>query len=67
MKKILLLILSIISLSIEAQNEAQLDYSQPKNYEIGGIILDGAKNLNDNALISISGLSVGELIEIPGS
>ncbi len=67
MKKILLLILSIISLSIEAQNEAPLDYSQPKNYEIGGIILDGAKNLNDNALISISGLSVGESIEIPGS
>ena len=66
MKKRLLLIISIISLSVGAQNSQELDYSQSTTYEIGGIILDGAKNLNDNALISISGLSVGETIEIPG-
>ena len=41
------------------------DYSNPKSYEIGGIMVKGADNLNNSTLITISGLTVGENITIP--
>ncbi len=66
MKNIALLIASIISFNITAQTNAELEYSNPKNYEIGGIMVNGADNLNNNTLIAITGLSVGETIKIPG-
>ena len=42
------------------------DYSKPKEYEIGGITVDGVKYLDQNVLIMLSGLSVGQKIKIPG-
>ena len=65
MHKYFFLLLIICSLPIYSQNY-KVDYSNPKNYEIGGITIKGTKNLNDNALITISGLTVGESIKIPG-
>jgi outer membrane protein insertion porin family len=53
-------------LSITAQTTNELDYSSPKNYEIGGIMVNGADHLNNSTLISISGLKIGETIKIPG-
>lgn len=44
-----------------------LDYSDPKEYEIGGIIVKGAEFSDDNALISIAGLKVGDKIRVPGT
>lgn len=49
----------------KAKSES-VDYSDPKEYEIAGIEVVGAKGLNDNALISLSGLEVGDKILIPG-
>ena len=66
MKKITLLIISLISFSISAQIKDAVDYSIPKNYEIGGIMVNGAKNLNNSTLVAISGLTIGETIKIPG-
>ncbi|MDA7728896.1 outer membrane protein assembly factor BamA [Flavobacteriales bacterium] len=66
MKKIALLIFSLMSIAINAQTTDGLDYSAPKTYEIGGIMVNGADHLNNNTLISISGLEVGEKIKIPG-
>jgi outer membrane protein insertion porin family len=43
------------------------DYSQPQELEIGGVEVSGATFSDDNAIISISGLKVGENIRIPGS
>lgn len=43
-----------------------IDYATPKKYEIGGITISGVKYLDNNALIMLSGLSVGDMIEIPG-
>ncbi|MDX1667702.1 MAG: POTRA domain-containing protein, partial [Saprospiraceae bacterium] len=43
-----------------------LEYSDPADYEIGGITVTGADFSDDNAIISISGLSVGEKVRIPG-
>ena len=46
---------------------AILDYSQPKEYEIGGVTVTGANFSDDNAIISIAGFKVGEKIRIPGA
>jgi outer membrane protein insertion porin family len=43
-----------------------IDYSAPVEYEIGGITVSGSKYLDHNALISITGLKVGDKIQIPG-
>ena len=44
----------------------RVDYSQPKEYVIGGINVVGLKYLDKNALISIASLRIGEKIIIPG-
>ncbi len=44
-----------------------VDYSQMQEYEIGGIRVEGATYSDPNAIISISGLAVGNTIRIPGS
>ncbi len=43
-----------------------VDYSEVKEYEIGGIKVTGAAFTDANALIGISGLQVGQKIKIPG-
>ena len=44
----------------------EADYSNPKKYVLGGISITGTKVLDPNALILLTGLSVGEQITIPG-
>ncbi len=67
-----LLILSQLLLfsSIKAQNNDTIppviDYSQFKEYEIGGINVTGAQYSDANAIISIAGFKVGDKIRIPG-
>ena len=56
-----------MSSNLIAQTLDLFDYSAPKNYLIGGIMVKGADNLNNSTLIAISGLSVGEEIKIPGN
>ncbi len=43
-----------------------IDYSSPKDYEIGGITVSGVQYLDQNVLIMLSGLSVGDKISVPG-
>lgn len=43
-----------------------LDYNNPKIYEIGGITVNGTQYLDHNVLITLSGLSVGDKINVPG-
>jgi len=43
-----------------------VNYSSPKEYEIAEITVEGVQFLDNNALISISGLRVGDKIKIPG-
>ena len=49
-----------------AQGESDLSYSNPKEYVIAGIEVSGLKVLDKNALISLSGLKIGDEIKIPG-
>jgi outer membrane protein insertion porin family len=44
----------------------EMNYAEPKKYEIGGITVTGVKYLDNNVLIMLSGLSVGDMINIPG-
>ncbi len=41
-------------------------YDQPKDFEIGGLRVTGAQYADPNALISLSGLRVGQKTRIPG-
>ncbi|CAH0999032.1 Outer membrane protein assembly factor BamA [Neolewinella maritima] len=42
------------------------DYSEPQEYEIGGIKIEGAFFAEENAIIGVTGLSVGQEVRIPG-
>ena len=39
---------------------------EPKRYELGGITVSGARYLDPNTLISLTGLRVGDPISVPG-
>ncbi len=43
-----------------------IDYATPQVYEIGGIKVTGAEYSDDNAIISIAGLKVGDKVRLPG-
>ena len=47
-------------------NDEPFDYSSPSEYEIGGITVNGTQYLDEGAIISISGLSIGDKLMIPG-
>ena len=51
---------------VDPQRVSVMDYSFPKEYEIGGITISGIQFLDKNILIQLSGLQVGETILIPG-
>ena len=62
----ILIIISFTSINIAAQTNIPLDYSNPKPYTIAGITVNGADHLNNSTLISLTGLTIGETIKIPG-
>jgi outer membrane protein insertion porin family len=43
-----------------------ISYSNPKEYEIGGITVTGARFFSTQAIISVSGLAVNDKIKVPG-
>lgn len=49
-----------------ANTSDQVDYSAPQEYEIGEIKVTGIKVLDENALISLTGLKKGDRIKVPG-
>lgn len=73
---IIAIVLSSISAQVYGQfrnsrrsstpQESTVNYSSPKKYKIGKISITGTNVLDKNALISLSGLRVGDDVEIPG-
>ncbi|HLW39510.1 MAG TPA: POTRA domain-containing protein, partial [Brumimicrobium sp.] len=61
-----LIIIFLISLCAHFSAAQKIDYTSPKEYEIGPISINGADNFDHNALRLISGLKQGERIKIPG-
>ncbi|HNP17577.1 MAG TPA: POTRA domain-containing protein [Fulvivirga sp.] len=75
MKKFLfLLVLCVFAIDVNGQfrkrstteEEGGLNYSRPQEYVIAGIEVTGLKVLDKNALISLTGLKVGDKVNIPG-
>lgn len=63
----LVIAFTIAMFQVQGQYEQMAnDYQNPKIYEIGNIKVQGARYSDDQALISISGLSVGSTVKIPG-
>lgn len=50
----------------DGENREVIDYRSPKTYNITKITVIGAEHLDHNALISLSGLKVGDQVKIPG-
>lgn len=69
---ILLLVLALAFLAPSIANaqitigQDKIDYSAPKQYEVGGITVTGTRYLDKKVLVLLSGLSVGETIQVPG-
>lgn len=67
---ILFIFFYMLSFSTFAQvqlgEEIEIDYLNPRTYEIGGITVTGAQYLDQNVLISLTGLAVGDKVIIPG-
>lgn len=72
-KIIALLPILLLSISIRAQinlsggnDSTAMDFSIAKEYEIGGITVTGADHLDPNVLTLLSGLTVGDKVQVPG-
>ncbi len=57
---------SFAQIRLSGSNNQGIDYSTPKEYEIGGIVVVGTLNYDPNAIILITGLSIGDRIQVPG-
>lgn len=77
-KYIIAAIVILLPLILEAQvglrrnnrsangNIIDLNYANPQEYEIAEITVSGTETLNNDALISLSGLRIGDRINLPG-
>ena len=70
MRRVFLALLFVASFTgLFAQTTEDLpvyEYGTPGEYEIGGIKVSGAEYSDDNAIIGVSGLKVGDKIRVPG-
>ncbi len=62
-----LLIFSMPSFAqVRIGSSSSFSYSTPKTYEIGGIRVEGTENLDEGAIRLLSGLAIGDEIQVPG-
>ncbi len=70
MKYLLLIVMQFVFcyhlLGQKSEEVPLLDYAEGREYQLGGISVVGLKYTDENALISISKLAVGDKITIPG-
>ena len=75
MKRHLILLLLLVVSAFWSTSYAQIqigddlsdvDYLHPKEYEIGGIVVSGAKYVDATMLSLLTGLTVGQTVKIPG-
>lgn len=65
------ILLTTFGVQLTAQQDSLVlpvfDYSEVKEYEIGGLRVDGAFFAEENAILGVTGLSVGDQIRVPGA
>jgi len=69
--RILTLLLFIFSAGAYAQvqlggDENKIDFSSPREYELAGLTVSGVQFLDENVLITLTGLNVGQRYKMPG-
>ncbi len=57
---------TVFSSLTPAQEVPEVDYDRPRQYEIAGITFTGIKDQDQSFLLGISGLSLGQIVSIPG-
>lgn len=57
---------SFAQISVRGGNDLEIDYSNPRTFEIGGITVSGTKSLDPNAVALLTSLSIGQQIKVPG-
>jgi outer membrane protein insertion porin family len=55
-----------VKAQIPSGDAVNIDYASPKEYIIAGISVSGVKYLDNNVLIMLSGLTIGDKARIPG-
>jgi outer membrane protein insertion porin family len=65
---LLFLLLAFAPIVLWAQStESPAAYTEPKEYEIGGVRVTGVQFSDENALVNIAGFKVGDKIRFPGT
>ena len=64
--KIILVVAILLPFAVSAQNSAVVDYNSPKKYILKGVKVEGTNYISEDRLVALTGLQVGETIEIPG-
>ncbi|GIV26528.1 MAG: hypothetical protein KatS3mg027_0342 [Bacteroidia bacterium] len=66
-RRIYIYIYCLFFASAYSQNEVSQWYQNPpKKYTIAGIEIEGVENIDKNVLKYLTGISVGDVIQIPG-
>lgn len=63
---IIFYILGVFSLMSFSQNIPNIDYKNPKEFEIGGIKVSGVQFIDHSIILMIANLNVGDKITVPG-
>lgn len=68
MKRVIVIIhiFFLCSAGLFSQQDSTADYAAPKNYTIGGIEVSGANYTDKSVIRLLSGLIVGDKIQVPG-
>ena len=56
-----------IPASVNPELEQIFSSKTPKEYTIAGIYVSGTQSFDQNLIISISGLAIGDIVSIPGT
>lgn len=61
------LLIVFSQISIAQTNDNTAEFTEPKEYEIGGVRVTGAQFTDENAIINIAGFKIGDKIRFPGT
>ena len=73
MKHIAVLLLALISVTVQTSAQdviinPDISYAgTPRQLEIGGLAVKGVEGYEDYVLTGLSGLSIGQVIDVPGT
>ncbi|MEM6767450.1 MAG: outer membrane protein assembly factor BamA [Bacteroidota bacterium] len=56
----------LLGIFITIQSQAQFNAKDPKKYIVADIQVEGAEYSDKNAIIAVSGVAVGDVVQIPG-